>query len=315
MSTRGVIMSNEYSADIDFIAEKFLKGRIIPFFGAGVNLYGRTDPSDFALGETLPDGKYLSQFLSAKCKYPAEDTDNLLRVSQYFQSKIDEMELYDELHLLFDHDYLVTPLHDFFASLPKLLNRKTGKYGYQFIITTNYDDLLERACKSIDEPFDLVIYKASRICPGLFVHRPHGGAPREIKDPSTCNEVTAKERTVIMKIHGSVARSPDLKDSYVITEDNYINYLSHTDIANLIPVRLREKMEESSFLFLGYSLRDWNLRVIFNRIWREQELGSRSWAVQLKPDPIEIELWKTRGVKIISLALEDFIGEMERRFQ
>jgi hypothetical protein len=47
-------------------------------------------------------------------------------------------------------------------------------------------------------------------------------------------------------------------DSYVITEDHYINYLA----AGMSPTFLRagSQTQKTNFLFMGYSLRDWNLR-------------------------------------------------------
>ena len=57
------------------------------------------------------------------------------------------------------------------------------------------------------------------------------------------------------------------RDSYVITEDSYIDYLVGDDVGAQIPFLLMERMEESHFLFLGYSMHDWNLRVILSRIW------------------------------------------------
>ena len=53
----------------------------------------------------------------------------------------------------------------------------------------------------------------------------------------------------------------------MITENHYIDYLRQADIARLIPVNVVSRMRKSHFLFLGYSLKDWNLRVILNRLW------------------------------------------------
>ena len=85
-----------------------------------------------------------------------------------------------------------------------------------------------------------------------------------IERPNEYADLSLAERTVILKIHGEVDRtSPDWAwDSFVITEDHYIDYLTHTDISNLVPVKVAAKLRRSHFLFLGYSLRDWNLRVM-----------------------------------------------------
>ena len=107
------------------------------------------------------------------------------------------------------------------------------------------------------------------------------------------------ERPAVLKLHGCLDRGDERDDSYVITEDSYIDYLSGRDLGALLPIALWQRMTGTSFLFLGYALRDWNLRVILNRIWRTQELTTRSWAVQREPlDPnvskIEQALWEKR---------------------
>ena len=105
-------------------------------------------------------------------------------------------------------------------------------------------------------------------------------------------------------------RDPD-RDSYVITEDHYIEYLARKDVSNLIPVQIAAKLRKSSFLFLGYRMRDWNLRVILHRIWGEQRLSYKSWAIQLEPEPIEQEFWSKRGVEILRMGLDEYVEGLD----
>jgi hypothetical protein len=79
-----------------------------------------------------------------------------------------------------------------------------------------------------------------------------------------------------------------------------------------VPAVLAAKLRKSHFLFLGYGMRDWNLRVILHRIWGEQRLSYRSWAVQLEPDRIEREFWGQRGVEILEAELEDYVAGLRR---
>jgi hypothetical protein len=120
---------------------------------------------------------------------------------------------------------------------------------------------------------------------------------------------------VILKIHGAVDRPTGERDSYVITEDHYIDYLTRTDISNLVPVTLAAKLRRSHFLFLGYSLRDWNLRVILHRIWGEQKLSWKSWAIQLNPHAIDQEFWRNRDVDIFNVRLEEYVAALSERMQ
>jgi hypothetical protein len=69
-------------------------------------------------------------------------------------------------------------------------------------------------------------------------------------------------------------------DSYVITEDHYIDYLTRTELEHLLPATILPTIRKSHFLFLGYGLRDWNMRVILHRIAGDQQLTYKSWAIQ-----------------------------------
>ena len=116
-----------------------------------------------------------------------------------------------------------------------------------------------------------------------------------------------------MKIHGAVDRADPEQDSYVITEDHYIEYLARTDLRGLIPSTLAAKLPRCGFLFLGYGLRDWNLRALLRQIWGEQKFDYRSCAIQLKPDPLDQKFWSQRDVEIIDARLEDYIAILEPR--
>ena len=223
--------------------------------------------------------------------------------------------LYEELHSLFDGEYQPTPLHQLLAQLPGVLRNRRYPQPYQLIVTTNYDDVLERAFRAAGEPFDLGIYIAEGDDRGKFLHLDPGGETRLVDKPNEYRALSLDERSVILKIHGAVDRANPERDSYVITEDHYIDYLTRTDISNLIPVRLAAKLRKSHFLFLGYGLRDWNLRVILHRIWGEQKLSYKSWAIQLNPEPIDEEFWRKRDVDIINSRLEDYIAGLNERLQ
>jgi hypothetical protein len=191
--------------------------------------------------------------------------------------------------------------------VPAILRESGPTPRYPLIVTTNYDDLLERAFDAEGEPFDLVSYVAEGDDRGKFWHRGPDGDGRLIDKPNKYRGLSVDERTVILKIHGAVDRFNAERDSFVITEDHYIDYLTHTDIANLVPVTLAAKLRKSHFLFLGYGLRDWNLRVILHRIWGEQKLTYRSWAIQRDPEPLDQEFWHKRDVDILNLRLEDYV--------
>src|SRR6266545_2784544 len=234
--------------------------------------------------------------------------DDLMRVAQYVTLTVGAFPLYEELRRLFNGDYPPTALHRFLAELPSILREHRAEAPpYQLIVTTNYDDVLEQAFRDADEPFDLVIYDAEGPDRGKFTHHPHDGTPRTILEPNAYYDLTTDERTVILKLGGSVDRDDETRDSFVITEDHYIDYLARTDVSKLFPVTLVRTLRRSHCLFVGYSLQESNQRVILNRIWGEEKLRSKSWAIQRNPDPVDEGLWSRRDVQSLDVPLEDYI--------
>jgi len=303
-------MSDQGQGHYSTVVRSMAEGRVVPLLGAGVNLASRPRGKAWKQGQYLPNGYELAKYLAGIFYFPEETDLNLLRVSQYVVAKEGLGPLYDELRKLFNENYPATPVHEFFATLPGKL-RKQGTPQYQVILTTNYDDALERAFDKAGEPYDVIWYIADREPRGKFWHRPPGAAePKVIDRPNAYDGLAIDERTVILKIHGAVDRSNPERDSYVITEDHYIDYLTKTDIGQLIPAELLVKLTRSRFLFLGYSMQDWNLRVILHRIWGQQPLSYKSWAIQRDPNEIEQELWEARGVDVFDIPLLKYVTEL-----
>jgi hypothetical protein len=287
------------------VAKKLAGGRLIPFLGAGANLCDRGSHGWTPGCAFLPSGTELADHLVTAGRYPNPTEHNLIRVSQYVDLAEGEDELYRYLHDIFDGDFSPTSLHKLLARVA----RKLADAGQPQLlcITTNYDDLLERALAAENLEYDVIWYEAKENSPAhrKFWHRAPGQEPVPIRRPNKYKGLPdVLERPAVLKLHGATARqsSPN-DDSYVITEDSYIDYLTGSDLATLIPISLWKLMTNNSLLFLGYSLADWNLRVILNRIWSTRTLLAKSWAVQLEPDDpaasqIEQKLWEDPGRKV-----------------
>jgi SIR2-like domain len=296
----------------DYVGDALRRGRVVPLLGAGVNL---CDPSrrQWCLGENLPDTDELSRYIAEACNYPGADPGELLRVAQYVQAMRGDGTLYDHLHDVFAATYGYTSVHAFLARLPAALEAAGGIRRHQLIVTTNYDDALEQALIAAGEQFDLVWYESrDRASQGRFVHQPPGGEPRVIESPRKYRLPVA-EQTVVLKIHGAVSREDFERDSYVISEDDYIRFLMRTRLHDLIPATLLSTLFNSHILFLGYSLRDWNLRVILHQIATQRDLGRDSWAIQKDVEEIDRTLWNSRDVHLHEVALDSYIAELSAR--
>jgi DNA-binding SARP family transcriptional activator len=275
----------------DEVLRILLDGRLVAVLGADV-------------GE-------LAGTLAERFNY-VENGAGLPRVAQFVSVMKGSGPLYDELHALLDADVPPTAVHRFFASIPPVL-RERG-VPHQLIVTTSYDLALEAAFLEAGEEFDVVSYIATGPARGKFCHITPDGNGRLIDLPNTyATELSLERRTVILKLHGQVDRGPEREwESFVVTEDDYIDYLAQTDLTGAVPVSLAAKLRRSHFLFLGYTMADWNLRVILNRLWSDQPLSYRSWAVQPEPMPLEREFWRRRDVEVHELPLEQYAGILAR---
>jgi len=335
------------------VMSAIMNGRVVPFLGAGANLCDRPEGIAFEEhGRYLPSGSELAAYLAKSFGCPP--SQDLARVAQYIALVGGGTgALYQVLRLLFDVNYPPTPIHMLLAVLPRVM-RERGQFPHpQLIVTTNYDDVLERTFHAAREEFDIVSYVAEGDDRGKFLHwsyvfnprakstdespedyerqvnlererfwqqwPPHvEPRPRLIEIPNEYSGVSIDKRTVILKLHGAVDRVTPAEiierlDSFVITDDDYIDYLTRTDITNLVPKNVAVKLGNSNFLFLGYSLRDWNLRVILRRIWGAQKLKWSSWAIQLEPEDLDQIFWLRRDIQILEDGLRDYVTELIAR--
>lgn len=210
-------------------------------------------------------------------------------------------------------------LHRFFAALPGLMRQKGHYPPYPLIVTSNYDRALEQAFEEAEEPFDLVFYSNLRDSEkqDRFIHRTPDGQLHKIERPNQYQELRFEERPVILKLYGSVDQIQE-GGSLVITEENYIEYFVSRDLSNLLPVQIRRKINFPipNMVFLGYTLGDWNQRIILHRIW--QNLTSTKpgwWAIQSNPEPFAQRLWKSYNVTLFDVPLQDYITELEQRLR
>ena len=300
------------------VAKRILEGEVVPFLGAGANLCGRPDGTTWAEdGDFLPDALELASTLAAEVGYPDPEDHDLKRISQYVHSVLGWKPLYKYVRAPLQVIYPPTELHRFLAAVAGILRERD--MPRQIILTTNYDDALERAFEEAGEPYDLIWYEAQADRPncGRFIHD-RKPAPVPIIVPNRYIDLDPDERTVIVKLHGAMVRGDPALDSYVITEDDYIRYLTRSDIAGQLPAVVRQRLQERHLLFLGYSMRDWNLRVVMQRLAGDGALANQSWSIQREPRTaanaeIELTLWDDRDVELVFVLLDDYVEKLRQQ--
>lgn len=287
--------ADEQDADAA-IVKAILAGRLVPVLG----LDGAID---------------LAAQLAAVFGYPSERPDDLARVSQYVATMNGSGPLYDELHSRFEAAVEPQPVHRFLASLAPALRERGAPHP--LVVSGRYDLALERAFEDAGEEVDVVTYVAAGPYRGKFWHRPPNEAPRPIDLPNTyATELSLERRTVLLKLHGAVDPFPEREwESFVITEDDYIDYLGRSDVAAAVPVALAARLRRSHFLFLGYEMVDWNLRLVMHRVWGDRPVAYRSWAVDPEPTPLERAFWRRFDVDVLAVDPDEYVGRLGRRLE
>jgi SIR2-like domain len=235
-----------------------------------------------------------------------------LIASYYSQVQGSRKILEAKLHQAFDVTTEPGALHKLLAGIDAI----------QLYVTTNYDDLLERALER-RRPHILV----DRLNKGLSLNT-ESGAPeliartgRDLEERLANPETGKPTAPILFKMHGSVDRKNRTNDSYLITEDDYVDYLGR-DQGKYIPPYIESLMRGNSILFLGYSLEDWNVRVILRKLLesipsRESSEEIRFWAIVRGRSDAEQRIWQHRNLNIYPMDLLEFTerlgAELDRR--
>lgn len=159
------------------------------------------------------------------------------------------------------------------------IHRLITQGNFSRIYTTNYDRWLEYAHDAFDVKYDKIASVADLV------------------------SVTDGRRQII-KFHGDF----DADASIVLGETSYFQRL---DFNTPLDIKLRNDVLGSSVLFIGYSLNDINIRLLFYRLtemWRRSTLASarpKSYIFTNRPNPVAQEVLSHWGIEMITSEEDD----------
>jgi len=81
----------------------------------------------------------------------------------------------------------------------------------------------------------------------------------------------------------------------------------------VIPVTLNARLRRSHFLFLGYDLADWNLRLMAARLRGDHAAAYASWAVCAAPSALELAFWRRLDVQAVEVDENAFASLLDGR--
>jgi hypothetical protein len=270
------------------------KGDCVLFLGAGVHAPPpKTSPYSYPPEIRPLLGGDLAEQLADECGYrdqlPNENVRDLQRVSLCHEKTpgLGRARLIASLN-----KYLIT------GKKPSPLLKMLAALPFRIIVTTNYDRLMESALRQQDKEPTVVIYDTDPDKP-----------TRDVADDPT------EAQPLLFKMHGDLEQ----KDSIVITDEDYITFvqrMADKETTYPIPLSIRFRMKQWRTLFVGYSLRDYNLRLLFRTLrWRLDPANFPcSFSIDLHPDPLILKVWQNERqvITFLSQDLWTFVPSLYR---
>lgn len=219
------------------LAAQAQEGRLVFFVGSGVSQ-----------GAGLPGWQELLDALAHRCGLD-EQLDAL-----------HDLDVLDQARLIRSRlpDLAAAIRSELSAEQPALAHYLLASLPAREMVTTNYDELLERACAAADDPVDVLPY-----------------------------ERTGRDRW-LLKLHGSISSAAD---DIVLTREDYLRYtMRRGALAGIVQALLITR----HMLFTGFGLEDDNFHRIADEV--RQAIGTATsepfgTALTLLPHPLRQQLW------------------------
>lgn len=273
---------------LDLVADAVRSQRCILFLGAGAHApppQGST--FDYPADLRPPFGAALSAELARSCgiaeRFPDEDLANLQRIALFYEIATSRNHLVDAIGSAVQVGRRPSPM---LAALAEL--------DFPLVITTNYDQLFESALAANGKQ------------PRVAVYTPNLEPTIDYRDPTA-------QSPIVFKIHGDISRP----ETVVVTDEDYIQFvlrMSNKDPYDPVPLTLKFYLTGWSTLFVGYSLLDYNLRLLFKTLrWKIDSANVPDmYSVDYHPDPLIFDVWhnQRRYVKFIAQDVWTFVPRL-----
>jgi hypothetical protein len=270
------------------VGEAVRSQQCILFLGAGVHAPPPPGSAfSYPVESRPPVGRALSRELAAACdfvaRFPNDDPGNLQRVALAYEIDSSRARLVDAIVDTVDT-----------GRKPSPLLRALARLEFPLVITTNYDQLFERALREVGKQ------------PRVAVYKPEA-------EPTTDFRNATAQAPVIYKLHGDI----DHRESLVVTDEDYIQFvlrMSDKEPYDPIPLSLKFFLTGAPTLFVGYSLLDYNLRLLFKALrWKIDAANvPQMYSVDFQPDALIMDVWQSqrRYVKFIAEDVWSFVPRL-----
>ena len=299
------------------------QGKCIPILGPRVHGRWSPTPEEIALNWAELHG------------YPFADRDELAQVAQYLaSSQGEDFPRYELLDTLMRSFMERLPLglrpQDSFEALTQLVNavgwsalvaddpnevhRVLADLPLPLYLTTNCDSFMQEALRAAGRRPARELCRWNRALdelPSLFEENPDY---RPTQDAPLVYHLFGTDEQV---------------DSLVLTTDNHLDFLVQVSAEiERIPHYIRGALANSSLMFLGYRLTDWEFRVVMRGLvaTMPQRRRFKHVAVQLEPDDMAVtdvtavqsflaQYFQGAQINVFWGSIQQFVAELHDRWE
>jgi SIR2-like domain len=282
------IIKVEDSGALDLVSDAVRSQRCILFLGTGVHAESPTgSPFEYPPERRPLVSSALSRELAVVTDFtehfPGQDPGNLQRVALAYEMAFSRARLVDAVAYAVDA-----------GKEPSPMLRALARLDFPLVITTNYDQLFERALRDTGKQ------------PRVAVYKPQREATVDFLNPTA-------QSPVIYKLHGDISHP----ESLVVTDADHIQFvlrMSDKKPYDLIPLSLKSFLANLTTVFVGYNLLDYNLRLLFMMLHRKIDNANLPdmYSIDPAPDPLIMHLWQSqrRYVNFIAQDIWTFVPRL-----
>lgn len=236
------------------IIEAKNKHKLVVFVGSGISKSSETEYIKMPLWNDLID--------ELKNELNIKDESNYLKLAQLYYLEFGEFTYYNKLKSLLDKKLSPSSTHKLIFDIKP-----------QYVITTNWDKLLDETIEENALIYDIVV--------------------------SDKDLVKSNEQKKLIKMHGDFEHH-----NLVFKEDDYLNYSKDFP---LIENFIKSILSTHTVIFLGYSYNDYNLKQIMKWIQSFSTVKPPAYLITSRENKSEILYLQNHGIN--TLVLDNKFGK------
>lgn len=258
-----------------YLVEQIRAGKVVLFLGSGASFgaKSKTAPHSPPLGNGLAN-LMADKFLGGEGK-----NKSLSIISEYCLTLTDLRTMQDFIRDIF------SPFE------PSETHKKISDFRWAALITTNYDQILERA-------YSLNPKRLQNLVPILR------------NTDRVDNELRGLNSIPLIKLHGCIGMEFDPNYPLILTIEQYVN---HRKGRNKLFSRFTELAGEYTTVFIGYQLEDPDIRAILQELDSPEMSRPRHYVVTPHPSSLDKKVWESKRIDTIEGTFDDFIAELDNQ--